>query len=66
LKFDLEKLRKRTESVHDYISTPSKAKEAFDKRRVEYKLDPAAVKELKKRAKNTRSSSSAPSGARTA
>lgn len=51
MKFDLEKLRKRTESVHDYISAPSKAKEAFDKRRVEYKLDPAAVKELKKRAK---------------
>lgn len=38
--------------VRDYVSAPSKAKDAFDKRRAEYKLDAAVVKELKKRAKD--------------
>jgi thiol-disulfide isomerase/thioredoxin len=52
LKYDVAKLRKGSEAVHDYVSTPSKAKEAFDKRRVEYKLDAAVVKELKKKAKD--------------
>ncbi len=41
-----------SEVVRDYVSAPSKAKDAFDKRRVEYKLDAAVVKELKKRAKD--------------
>jgi thiol-disulfide isomerase/thioredoxin len=52
LKYDVAKLRKGSEAVHNYVSTPSKAKEAFDKRRVEYKLDAAVVKELKKKAKD--------------
>ena len=52
MKHDIAKLRKGSESVHDYVSTPSKAKDAFDKRRAEYKLDAAAVKELKKKAKD--------------
>jgi thiol-disulfide isomerase/thioredoxin len=41
-----------SEAVRDYVSTPSKAKEAFDKRRAEYKLDTAVIKELKKKAKD--------------
>lgn len=52
MKYDVAKLRKGSEAVHNYVSTPSKAKEAFDKRRVEYKLDAAVVKELKKKAKD--------------
>ena len=52
LKYDVAKLRKGSESVHDYVSEPSKAKDAFDKRRAEYKLDAAVVKELKKKAKD--------------
>ena len=36
-----------SEVVRDYVSAPSKAKDAFDKRRAEYKLDAAVVKELK-------------------
>jgi len=36
--------------IHDYINEPSKAREAFDRRREEYKLDPVTVKELKNRA----------------
>jgi thiol-disulfide isomerase/thioredoxin len=52
LKYDVAKLRKGSEAVHDYVSTPSKAKEAFDKRRTEYKLDAAVIKELKKKAKD--------------
>jgi thiol-disulfide isomerase/thioredoxin len=52
LKYDLEKIKERSETVRDYISTPSKAKDAFDKRRAEYKLDAAVTKELKKRTKN--------------
>jgi thiol-disulfide isomerase/thioredoxin len=52
LKYDVAKIRKSSESVHDYVSEPSKAKEAFDKRRTEYKLDATVVKELKKRAKD--------------
>jgi thiol-disulfide isomerase/thioredoxin len=49
LKCDLEKIRARSEAVRDYVSAPSKAKDTFDKRRAEYKLDTAVVKELKKR-----------------
>jgi thiol-disulfide isomerase/thioredoxin len=52
LKCDIAKIRKGSEAVHDYVSAPSKAKDAFDKRRVEYKLDAAVVKELKKKAKD--------------
>jgi thiol-disulfide isomerase/thioredoxin len=52
MKYDVEKLRRGSESVRDYVSEPSRAKEAFDKRRAEYKLDAAVVKELKKRAKD--------------
>ena len=52
MKYDVAKLRKGSEAVHDYVSTPSKAKEAFDKRRTEYKLDAAVIKELKKKAKD--------------
>ena len=52
MKYDVAKLRKGSESVHDYVSEPSKAKDAFDKRRAEYKLDAAVVKELKKKAKD--------------
>ena len=52
MKCDVAKLRKGSEAVHDYVSTPSKAKEAFDKRRTEYKLDAAVIKELKKKAKD--------------
>ncbi|MCX6647935.1 MAG: thioredoxin family protein [Candidatus Bathyarchaeota archaeon] len=52
MKYDVSKLRKGSESVHDYVSEPSKAKDAFDKRRAEYKLDGAVVKELKKRVKD--------------
>ena len=52
MKYDVSKLRKGSESVHDYVSEPSKAKDAFDKRRAEYKLDAAVVKELKKKAKD--------------
>jgi thiol-disulfide isomerase/thioredoxin len=49
LKCDLEKIKARSEAVSDYVSAPSKAKDAFDKRRAEYKLDTAVVMELKKR-----------------
>jgi thiol-disulfide isomerase/thioredoxin len=52
LKYDLEKIKARSEAVREYISAPSKAKDAFDKRRAEYKLDAAVTKELKKRTKN--------------
>ena len=52
LKCDISKIRVGSEAVHDYVSAPSKAKDAFDKRRAEYKLDAAVVKELKKRAKD--------------
>ncbi len=52
MKCDIAKLRKGSETVHDYVSTPSKAKDAFDKRRAEYKLDAAVVKDLKKKAKD--------------
>jgi thiol-disulfide isomerase/thioredoxin len=52
LKYDVSKLRKGSESVRDYVAEPSKAKDVFDKRRAEYKLDVAVVKELKKRAKD--------------
>jgi thiol-disulfide isomerase/thioredoxin len=52
LKCDIAKIRKGSEAVHDYVSSPSKAKDAFDKRRAEYKLDAAVVKELKKKAKD--------------
>ena len=51
MKYDLEKLRSRSEPVHDYVSAPSKAKDAFDKRRAEYRLDPAAVGKLKEKAR---------------
>jgi thiol-disulfide isomerase/thioredoxin len=49
---DISKIKKNSEAVHDYVSAPSKAKDAFDKRRAEYKLDAAVVKELKKKAKD--------------
>ena len=52
MKCDLSRIRKNSETVHDYVTAPSKAKDAFDKRRVEYKLDPAVAKELKNRAKD--------------
>jgi len=52
LKFDLKKIKERSEGISDYVSEPSKAKDAFDRRRAEYKLDTAIVKELKKKAKN--------------
>lgn len=52
LKYDVAKLRKGSEGVHDYVSAPSKAKVAFDKRRAEYKLDVAVIKELMKKAKD--------------
>jgi thiol-disulfide isomerase/thioredoxin len=52
LKYDIAKLRKNSETVHDYVSTPSKAKDAFDKKRAEYKLDAAVVRDLKKKAEN--------------
>jgi len=48
MKYDISKLRKSSKSVHEYVSEPSKAKEAFEKRQAEYKLDEAVVKELKK------------------
>jgi len=51
MKYDMTKLRGHSDTVHDYVSAPSKAKDAFDKRRAEYKLDASVVKELKK-AKN--------------
>ncbi|HIH87716.1 TPA: hypothetical protein HA344_00725 [Candidatus Bathyarchaeota archaeon] len=51
MKYDIAKLRKGSEAIHDYVSAPSKAKDAFVKRRAEYKLDAAAVNELKKRSK---------------
>ena len=52
MKCDLAKIRIGSEAVYDYVSAPSKAKDAFDKRRTEYKLDAAVVKELKKKAKD--------------
>jgi thiol-disulfide isomerase/thioredoxin len=52
LKYDVAKLKKGSEAVHDYVSAPSKAKDAFDKRRAEYKLDTTVTKELKKKAKD--------------
>jgi thiol-disulfide isomerase/thioredoxin len=52
LKYDIARLRRGSEAVHDYVTEPSKAKEAFDKRCDEYKLDPVIVKELKNRAKD--------------
>jgi thiol-disulfide isomerase/thioredoxin len=52
LKYNVAKLRKGSEEVHDYVSAPSKAKEAFDKRRTEYKLDVTVVNDLKKKAKD--------------
>jgi thiol-disulfide isomerase/thioredoxin len=52
LKYDVAKLRKGSEAVHDYVSAPSKAKDTFDKRHAEYKLDAAVTKGLKKKAKD--------------
>ncbi len=52
MRFDVAKLRARSEPVHNYVSEPSKAKDAFDKRREEYKLDAAAAKEIRKKAKD--------------
>jgi hypothetical protein len=49
LKYDVAKLRNGSEDVHDYLYAPSKAKEAFERRRTEYKLNAAVVKELKKK-----------------
>jgi thiol-disulfide isomerase/thioredoxin len=51
LKYDVAKLRKDSESVHDYVSEVSKVKDAFATRRAEYNLDAGVVKDLKKRAK---------------
>jgi thiol-disulfide isomerase/thioredoxin len=50
LKFELGKIKARSEAVHDYVSAPSKAKDAFDTRSAEYKLDTTVMKELKKKA----------------
>ena len=52
MKYDLEKIKARSEAVREYISAPSKAKDVFEKKQVEYKLDAAVTKELKKRTKN--------------
>lgn len=52
MKYDITKLRRDSEAVHNYVSAPSKAKDAFDKRRTEYKLDATVTKELKKKAKD--------------
>ncbi len=52
LKYDVASLRRGSMAIHDYVKEPSKSKEAFDRRRNEYKLDPVIVKELKRRAKN--------------
>jgi thiol-disulfide isomerase/thioredoxin len=50
LKYDIARLRRGSKTIHDYVTEPSKAKEAFDRRRNEYKLDPVIVKELRNRA----------------
>jgi len=52
LKYDIARLRTGSKAVHDYVNEPSKAKETFDRRHDEYKLDPVTVKELKNRAKD--------------
>jgi len=52
MKYDLEKVRARSEHIKSYVATPSRASEPFAKRKAEYKLDEAAVKELKKHAKH--------------
>jgi len=52
LKYDVARLRRGSKAIHDYVTEPSKAKEAFDTRRNEYKLDPVIVKELMNRAKD--------------
>ena len=36
MKFDVNVIRSHTESVHDYINEPSKAREAFKKNRAKY------------------------------
>ena len=50
MKYDIARLRRGSKTIHDYVTEPSKAKEAFDRRRNEYKLDPVIVKELKRKA----------------
>lgn len=50
MKYNIAKLRRGSKTIHDYVNEPSKAKETFDNRRNEYKLDPVIVKELKNRA----------------
>ena len=52
LKYDVARLRRGSKAIHDYVTEPSKAKEAFDRRRNDYRLDPVIVKELKNRAKD--------------
>jgi thiol-disulfide isomerase/thioredoxin len=52
LKYDLAKIHRGSEAVYDYVSVPNMAKDAFDKRRDEYKLDPVVVKEVTRRAKD--------------
>ncbi len=50
LKYYVARLRTSSKTVYDYVTEPSKAKEAFERRLEEYKLDPVIVKELKKKA----------------
>ena len=52
LKYDVARLRRGSKAIHEYVTEPSKAKEAFDRRHDEYKLDPVIVKDLKNRAEN--------------
>jgi thiol-disulfide isomerase/thioredoxin len=48
--YDVAKLIKGSEPVRKYVSESSKAKEAFDKRHTEYRLNSSAVEELKRKA----------------
>jgi thiol-disulfide isomerase/thioredoxin len=52
MKHDMARLRSHSEEVHHYITEPSKAKDAFEKRRAEYRLDTAVAKELRRKAKD--------------
>jgi thiol-disulfide isomerase/thioredoxin len=52
IKYDLARLRNRSEAVHDYINSPSQAKETFALRRSEYKLDQNVIRDMKKIAKS--------------
>ncbi len=52
MKYNVAKLRAGSEPVHHYVSEPSKAKESFEKRRAEYKLDGVVAKEITKKVKD--------------